>query len=138
MITIWFPLQEPKFSPDRKRTYEAATVTYDLLTLALARFSHYKLLCDALERSMKFSYHQSHTWEQFSLALACEGKMYRSLLVFQELANQLEQKEIDVGIFLSMARTCYERLGLYNEGLELCQRALQSQAANYSKLYSAR
>jgi hypothetical protein len=133
--------QEPKFALERKRTYEATTVTYDLLTLALARFANFKLLGHVLERSMKFSFRQSHTWEQFALTLACEGKLYRSLQVFQELASQLEDKEIDVGMFVSMARICYERLGLHSEGLELSKRALQSQSAHYSKhskYYSAR
>ena len=79
--------QDPKFAVERKRTYEAATMTYDLLTVTLARFKHYKLIGDVLERSMKFSFKQRHTWEQFALTLACEGKLYRSLLVFQELAR---------------------------------------------------
>lgn len=130
--------QDPKFSAERKRTYEAATITYDLMALALVRFNQFKLLSDVLERSMKFSFKQRHTWEQFALALACEGKLYRSLMVFQELASECVDKDIDVGMYLSMARICYEKLGLYTAGLDLSQRALHSQAANYSKHFSSR
>ena len=130
--------QDPKFASERKRAYEAVSVTYDLIALSLGRFGQHKLLSDVLDRSMKFSFKQGHTWEQFSLALACDGKSYRALLVFQELASQLDDKDIDVGIFLSMARICYERLALFSTGLELAQRTLQSQAATYSKRLSSR
>ena len=61
----------------RRATYEAATVTYDLLTLSLARIQNYRLLTDMLERSMKFSFQERHTWEQFALVLNVEGKHYR-------------------------------------------------------------
>ena len=130
--------QDPKFASERKRAYEAVSLTYDLIALSLGRFGQHKLLSDVLDRSMKFSFRQGHTWEQFSLALACDGKAYRALLVFQELASQLDDKDIDVGIFLSMARICYERLALFSTGLELAQRTLQSQAATYSIRLSSR
>ena len=130
--------QDPKFVSERRKTYENATMTYDLIALSLVRFNQFKMLSDLLERSMKFSFKQKHTWDQFSLSLACENKHYRALLVFQERANQLDNNEIDVGIFLSMARLCYDRLGLLSTGLDLSQRALQSQAANLSKYFSAR
>jgi hypothetical protein len=96
------------------------------------------MLSDLLERSMKFSFKQKHTWEQFALSLACEGKHYRALLVFQERASQLENNEIDVGLFLSMARLCYERLGLFSTGLDLSQRALKSTQAESNTHFSSR
>ena len=125
--------QDPKFITERRRTYENATITYDLIALGLTRFNQFKMLSDSLERSMKFSFKQRHTWEQFALSLTCEGKYYRALMVFQELAGQCESREIEVGLFLSMARLCYDRLGLFSTGLDFSQRALQSQAANYDK-----
>ena len=70
--------QDPKFSSERKRAHEAVSLTYDLIALSLGRFGQHKLLSDVLDRSMKFSFRQGHTWEQFSLALACDGKSYRS------------------------------------------------------------
>ena len=130
--------QDPKFASERRRTYENANMTYDLIALSLTRFGQFKMLTDYLERSMKFSFKQHHTWEQFALSLACEGKFYRALLVFQELAGQIEAKDIDVGLFLSMARICYDRLGLFSTGLDLSQKALQSQSASFSKHLSAR
>lgn len=73
-----------------------------------------------------------------SFSQACEGKLHRSLLVFQELSSQFDDNEIDVGLFLSMSRICYERLGLYAEGLELSKKALGSQGASYSSQFSSR
>lgn len=61
--------QDPSAVVERKRTYEAATMTYDLLSVALVRFRHFKMISDVLERSMKFSFKQKHTWEQFALTL---------------------------------------------------------------------
>ena len=58
--------------------------------------------------------------------------------MFQELASQSDDKDIDVGMFLCMSRICYERLGLYAEGLELSKRALKTQTTNYSKQFSSR
>ena len=69
--------QGPGSAQGRRATYEAATVTYDLLTLSLARIQNYRLLTDMLERSMKFSFQERHTWEQFALVLNVEGKHYR-------------------------------------------------------------
>ena len=69
--------QGPDHAQGRRATYEAATVTYDLLTLSLARIQNYRLLTDMLERSMKFSFQERHTWEQFALVLNVEGKHYR-------------------------------------------------------------
>lgn len=57
--------------------YEFATTTYDLLTLTSARFFNFRLLNDSLERSMKFSFNEKHTWQQFVYVLACEGNFYR-------------------------------------------------------------
>ena len=88
--------QGPSSASGRKATYDTASVTYDLLTLPLARFSNFRLLCDMLERSMKFSFQEKHTWEQFALVLTAEGRYFRSLLVFREIfERQKNNKDKD-------------------------------------------
>ena len=133
--------QGPASASGRKATFDSATVTYDLLTLPLSRFSNFRLLCDMLERSMKFSFQEKHTWEQFALVLTAEGRYFRSLLVYREIAERLKKgkdKMMDVGSFLSAARLCYERLGLYEEGILWATRALESEEARDNNYMSAR
>ena len=133
--------QGPGIASGRKATYDSATVTYDLLTLPLARFSNFRLLCDMLERSMKFSFQEKHTWEQFALVLTAEGRYFRSLLVFREISERLKKEKgkiMDVGSFLSAARVCYERLGLYEEGISWASRALDSGEAGDNNYMAAR
>lgn len=133
--------QGPGIASGRKATYDSATVTYDLLTLPLARFSNFRLLCDMLERSMKFSFQEKHTWEQFALVLTAEGRYFRSLLVFREISERLKKEKgkiMDVGSFLSAARICYERLGLYEEGISWASRALDSGEAGDNNYMAAR
>ena len=133
--------QGPASASGRKATYDSATVTYDLLTLPLARFSNFRLLCDMLERSMKFSFQEKHTWEQFALVLTAEGQYFRSLLVYREIAERLKKekgKMMDAGSFLSAARLCYERLGLYEEGISWATKALESDEARDNNYMAAR
>ena len=133
--------QGPAIASGRKATYDSATVTYDLLTLPLSRFSNFRLLCDMLERSMKFSFQEKHTWEQFALVLTAEGRYFRSLLVYREISERLKKekgKMMDAGSFLSAARLCYERLGLYEEGILWATRALESEEARDNNYMAAR
>ena len=133
--------QGPASASGRKATYDSATVTYDLLTLPLARFSNFRLLADMLERSMKFSFQEKHSWEQFALVLTAEGRYFRSLLVFREISERLKKEKgklMDVGSFLSAARLCYERLGLYEEGISWAMRALESEEARDNNYMAAR
>ena len=133
--------QGPTSASGRKATFDSATVTYDLLTLPLARFSNYRLLCDMLERSMKFSFQEKHSWEQFALVLTSEGRYFRSLLVFREISERLKKEKVkmmDVGSFLSAARICYEHLGLYEEGISWAMRALDSEEVRDNNYMAAR
>ena len=127
--------QGPGSATGRKATYEAATVTYDLLTLSLARMDNYRLLSDMLERSMKFSFQEKHTWEQFAFVLNIEGKYFRSLLVARDMANRLK---MDAGTCLSTARLCYEKLSLFEEGIEWAKKALETDAAKSNRYLEAR
>lgn len=142
--------QGPELAPARKATYEAATVTYDLLTLSLARMENYRLLSDMLERSMKFSYQERHTWEQFALVLNVQRKYYRSLLVARDIWNRDQKAEeaaegkpqrptkMDAGACLATSRLCYEKLSLFEEGMAWANRALQTPTARNTAFLEAR
>ncbi len=88
-----------------------------------------------LEQSMKFSFNEIHTWTQFGHALAIEGHHYRSLSVFRELG---ERNEADAGSCLAVARMCYERLHLNDEGIEWSKRALKKDMASQDRSLRAR
>ena len=62
----------------------------------------------------------------------------RQRLYYSIFSSQSDDKDIDVGMFLSMSRICYERLGLYAEGLDLSKRALNFQTSSYSKQFTSR
>jgi len=127
--------QGPSSATGRKATFEAATVTYDLLTLSLARMENFRLLTDMLERSMKFSFQEKHTWEQFAFVLNVEGKHYRSLMVARDMASRMP---MDAGTCLSTARLCYEKLALFEEGTEWARKALLTDAAKSNRHLESR
>lgn len=93
-----------------------------LALISRFRIRNYRLLTEMLEHSMKFSFNEPHTWTQFGLSLSTDGKHFRSLLVFRELAAK---HQADAGACLCTARLCYERLHLHEEGLEWARRALR-------------
>eukprot|EP00096_Caligus_rogercresseyi_P009540 TRINITY_DN3245_c0_g1_i2.p1 TRINITY_DN3245_c0_g1~~TRINITY_DN3245_c0_g1_i2.p1 ORF type:complete len:911 (+),score=237.41 TRINITY_DN3245_c0_g1_i2:189-2921(+) len=122
--------QSPEFRDSRKRTYNNATVIYDLLAVTLSRFSQFSLLNDVLERSMKFSFGERHSWTQFALNLAAEGQHYRAVIVYRQVAH-INAEEI--GPCLVMARLCYEKLARHEEGLEWSKRALKKDKSGFHK-----
>ena len=75
---------------------------------------------------MKLSTWGNRSRTQFGLSLATEGKYYRSLRVCRDLADK---NQADCGTCLCMARMCYDRLHLYEEGMEWARRALKKDDA---------
>ncbi|XP_040570041.1 tetratricopeptide repeat protein 7B [Lepeophtheirus salmonis] len=122
--------QSPEFRDTRKRTYHNATVIYDILSVTLSRFSQFHLLSDVLERSMKFSFGESHSWTQFALNLAAEGQYYRAVIVYRQVAHLNDE---EVGPSLVMARLCYEKLARHDEGLDWSKRALSKDKSGLHK-----
>ena len=127
--------QNPEFFGVRATKFRDAIIAYDLSAIALSRVRHQKLLCDMLEKSMKFSFNEPHTWRQFGLSLSADNKHCRSLHVFRELADR---NQADAGSCLCMAKLCYEKLNLYEEGLEWSKRALKKDDADVNHALKAR
>ena len=112
---------------NRNATMDTAKGIFNLMTLACATTGHYKVISDMFERSLRFSPKDDHVWSQFALAMACEGRFKRSLVILSEVA---QQRPNDSSICLLAARTCYERLDLLAEGVEWSQRALDTELAH--------
>jgi len=113
--------QNPEFDSHRANTMSCAASVFNLMTLTCARTGHYKVVTEMFERSLRFSPKERHVWSQFSLALACEGKFLRSLVVLHEVANQ---KPLDAAVCLLAARLCFEKLDLLTEGISWAEKAL--------------
>ena len=69
--------QAPEFFGMRSTKFRDAIIAYDLTAVALSRVRNFRVLAEMLQHSMKFSFNEPHTWTQFGLALATEGKYLR-------------------------------------------------------------
>ena len=127
--------QAPEFFGMRSTKFRDAIITYDLTAIALSRIRNNRLLTNMLEYSMKFSFNEPHTWTQFGLSLASEGKNVRALSVFRELADR---NQADAGTCLVAAKLCYERLHRYDEGLRWAETALKKDRATTEQSLRAR
>ena len=125
--------QTPEYDSHRNATMDSAKTIFNLMTLACATIGHYKVISDMFERSLRFSPKDDHVWSQFALAMACEGKFKRSLVVLAEVA---QQRPDDSSICLLAARMCYERLDLLAEGVVWARRALDTEEAHPQALVS--
>ena len=96
-------------------------------------FSHIRLSWNGLYQSI-----YRFLLKQFE-KIAVPAKTFSAhTLYYSNFSSQSDDKDIDVGMFLSMSRICYERLGLYAEGLDLSKRALNCQTSSYSKQFTSR
>jgi len=118
--------QTPEYDTHRKATMGNATTVFNLMTIAAARNGNYKVVVDMFERSLRFSPKEDHVWSQFALAMACEGRFLRSLVVLQEVA---QQRSNDASTCLLAARLCYEKLDLLSEGVVWAEKALAREEA---------
>jgi len=78
--------QAPEFFGMRSNKFRDAIVAYDLTTVALARTRNFHVLSRMLQHSMKFSFNEPHTWTQYGLALATDGRYHRALQVLIPLS----------------------------------------------------
>lgn len=127
--------QAPEFFEMRSTKFRDAIIAYDLTAIALSRIRNFHILTRMLENSMKFSFNEPHTWTQFGLCLATENKFFRSLQIFRELARR---NRADAGSCLVMAKFCYERLQLYEEGLLWSERASKKDSVSSDQFLKAR
>ncbi|XP_023330111.1 tetratricopeptide repeat protein 7B [Eurytemora carolleeae] len=122
MVSKHVPLnQNPEYDAHRTNTMHGATSVFNLMNLAMARFGHFRTLCEMFERSLRFAPKEEHIWAQFALSLACDGRSLRCVVVLKEVA---EMDPEDASPCLVAARICFERLNLLAEGIEWAERAL--------------
>lgn len=119
--------QSPEFKEARVSAFQDACAVYDLLTLGTIRWGQIALLQESLERSMKFSFEESHLWTQHALSLAAIGRYKQALLAFREVIR-LEPKKIEN--YLLAAKLCYEHLNLPEDGVELSKSAVSMDPEN--------
>ena len=123
--------QTPEYDSHRKATMDSAKCIFNLMTLACATTGHYKVISDMFERSLRFSPKDEHVWSQLALAIACEGRFKRSLVVLTEVAQQSPR---DSSVCLLAARMCYERLDLLADGVVWARRALDTERQHPQEL----
>jgi len=114
--------QNPEYDTHRANTLQGAISVFHLMNLALARYGYYKTLCEMFERSLRYAPKEEHIWSQFAMALACDGRHLRSVVVLKEVA---EMNEKDASPCLLAARLCYEKLNLLAEGIDWAEKALE-------------
>ena len=125
--------QTPDFDSHRKATMDSAKCIFNLMTLACATTGQYRVISDMFERSLRFSPKEDHVWAQFALAMAAEGRLKRSLVVLDEVA---QQRPNDSSVCLMAARMCYERLDLLSEGVVWAEKALETEMKYPQELLS--
>lgn len=116
--------QTPETAAARERSCVMAESVYDLMTLTLLRKRQAIMVCESLERALRFSFERGHVWRQYMLCLSAAGEYRRALLVASEAVRLLTDS--DTSIPLVAARICYQRLHRYDEGLDWSLRALRN------------
>ena len=81
--------QSPEFRELRKASMRNATVVYDLLIVCCIQHGQTAMLCESLERALKFSFEDAHIWSQFSYSLIAAGKFNKAVLVLKVRVNLL-------------------------------------------------
>ncbi|XP_076056869.1 tetratricopeptide repeat domain 7 isoform X2 [Oratosquilla oratoria] len=114
--------QSPEFKNARVHAFDNATAVYDLLCIALSRRKQFKILHEVFERAMKFSFEETHVWQQFGLALTSGMHSSRAVLVLREV-NRLLPNEPHY--CLLAAKVYFQRLNKIEEGLEWVAKALK-------------
>ncbi|KAJ8973295.1 hypothetical protein NQ317_008171 [Molorchus minor] len=121
--------QSPEFKDIRLSAYQDATIVYDLLTVATARWGQITLLQESLERSMKFSFEEPHLWKQHALSLISINRYDHALSILKEVIRLEPNNPSNC---LLAAKLCYEHLNLAVEGTNFSisarEKALSSSA----------
>uniref|UniRef100_A0A672HRZ9 Tetratricopeptide repeat domain 7A n=1 Tax=Salarias fasciatus TaxID=181472 RepID=A0A672HRZ9_SALFA len=108
----------PDQAEARQASLHDATSVYDLLTIGMARRGQYAMLCECLERAMKFSFNEFHLWHQLGLSLMAAGKGVGAVSVFKECARMRPE---DPSLPLLAAKICLGQLHWLEEAEALAQ-----------------
>ncbi len=77
--------QSSEFREIRKNAMSNVTAIFDLLTISCTHHGQINMLCESLERALKFSFEDSHVWSQFAYSLIAAGKYSKAVLVLMVL-----------------------------------------------------
>lgn len=116
--------QSPEFRLARSHALGNATAVYDLLTLATVRWGQMSHLHESFEKALKFSFGEQHVWRQYALSLTSLGRHAHAVRALQESSKLVPHDPLPC---LLSARTCYEHLGQYKEGLDYALQALKKE-----------
>ncbi|KAI9556045.1 hypothetical protein GHT06_018612 [Daphnia sinensis] len=125
--------QSPEFRELRKASMRNATVVYDLLIVCCIQHGQTAMLCESLERALKFSFEDAHIWSQFSYSLIAAGKFNKAVLVLKEVARLCPQNPLPC---LMAAKVCLEHLNLVDDGFNLASEATKRAEAQDSNVAS--
>ena len=125
--------QSPDFRELRKASMRNATVVYDLLIVCCIQHGQTAMLCESLERALKFSFEDAHIWSQFAYSLIAAGKFNKAVLVLKEVARLCPDNPLPC---LMAAKVCLEHLSLVDEGFNLAVDAVQRAEAQHSNVTS--
>ncbi|XP_037079531.1 tetratricopeptide repeat protein 7B-like [Pollicipes pollicipes] len=125
--------QSPETAEARQKSYGVATSVYDLMTMALVRKGQAVMLCESLERALRFSFEEAHVWQQYALSLAAAGRPQRAQLVLEEAFRLNPDKAV---LPLLAARLCYENLHRFEDGVRWSERALRQESSESHGLAS--
>ena len=125
--------QSPDFRDLRKAAQRQASAVYDLLTLCCVQHGQYTMLCESLERALKFSFEDGHVWTQFAYSLIAAGRYSKAVLVLREVARILPSNPLPA---LMASKVCLEQLSQIDEGYELASEAARRTKGERSNISS--
>jgi len=94
----------------------------NMLVMLLSRFALFRPLSDAIEKFMKFSNDDPHIWQQFALSLVASEQYTRAAAILEKCLS----RTTNTNLALILAKVYVNRLGQYEEAINVCQKYLQS------------
>eukprot|EP00795_Rhopilema_esculentum_P002526 gene2526-721_t len=105
----------------REQTIAEARSVYDLLCIATARRKQYGFLLECLERGMKLSYQEFSLWFQYGLALICDQR-YKKALVVLKRCHELQPDNQDVVLYC--IKVCINNLHQFDNAIDFANKGL--------------
>lgn len=113
----------PEHAEARKQIIHDAHILYDLMAVALIKYSLFDMFSTNIEASMRYSYDEFHIWYQYALSLISARRHSRAVTVLEECSRI---RPNDPSPYLFAAKICYEQLQKIDKGIELANKALEA------------
>ncbi|XP_065564416.1 tetratricopeptide repeat protein 7B-like isoform X2 [Artemia franciscana] len=112
--------QAPECAATKRQLFETATSIYDLLTVFFMYNDQKAMICETLERALKFSFGEPYVWSQLASSLVSIGRYTKAIGALKEATRLCP----DMTLCLMAARICLENLNMIDEGLIWAEKAL--------------